>query len=43
MRVGLVKMKPSFIKVGVILGIIGLVLFGYAEGMGGGLEVLRHK
>jgi hypothetical protein len=32
--VGVVKMKPSFIKVGVIFGIIGLVLFGYAEGWG---------
>jgi hypothetical protein len=34
MRVGVVKMKPSFIKVGMILGIIGLAIFGYAEAWG---------
>lgn len=27
-------MKPSFIKVGMILGIIGLAIFGYAEAWG---------
>jgi hypothetical protein len=34
MRVGVVKMKSPLSKFGVILGIIGLVLFGYAEGWG---------
>jgi hypothetical protein len=32
--VEVVKMKPSFIKVGMILGIIGLAIFGYAEAWG---------
>ena len=34
MRVGVVKMKSPLGKFGVILGIIGLVLFGYVEGWG---------
>jgi hypothetical protein len=34
MRVGVVKMKSPLSKFGVFLGIIGLVLFGYAEGWG---------
>ena len=34
MRVEVVKMKSPLSKFGVTLGIIGLVLFGYAEGWG---------